>query len=190
MLPSVRRRGGRMLLGGSPRVVYVILGAPPSLHAVHWERTLLGGVPPPWPPVSGGLPSSRSGMPCAGSAYCLTGGLPLPLCSSCAPKARLVLPLPPCLPGLGGSPPPARACHALGAHAAVQGGHPLRPGLGRMPWARAVRPPFPLARAWFARAAGAGGPRPLPGSCLPGGSRGGVLWISPRSPLRASGAHC
>ena len=49
-------RWGLTLLGGSPLVVYIILGAPPYLHAVRWERTLLRGVPRPRPPVSGGSP--------------------------------------------------------------------------------------------------------------------------------------
>ena len=38
-------RLGRTLLWGSPLVVGGEEGAPPAVHAVSWERTLLGGCP-------------------------------------------------------------------------------------------------------------------------------------------------
>ena len=150
------------------------------------------GVAPSSSSCLGGLPSSRSGMSCAGRARCHTGGTPLPQGSACTPLARAVRPLPHLLPGSGGSPPHARACHALGAHTAVQGGPPLCPGSDRAPWARAVRPPPPPARARFARAAGAGGGA---SSSWDLSLRGGPEVVCSGAPppvplLSAAGAHC
>ena len=90
----------------------------------------------------------------------------------------------PTLPWLRGSHPPGRACHALGAHAAIQGGYPICPA----PCAETLRPPPPPAHAQFVRAAQTGGPRPRPGPCLLGGV---LLWSAlpppPLPPLHASG---
>ena len=153
----------------------------PSLHAVRWGRTLLGGSPRG---VGWILGAPRPFMPCARSAPCSGGCPLLGLLSPGAPllpighavhwyrtlpyggvppflwahparrwRARSV-PCPPLLPGSGGFPPPGRAFHALGAHAAVQGVPPLRPGS-----ARAVCPPPPSCpRAIFARNWGGGSP--------------------------------
>ena len=134
------------------------------------------------------LPPSESGLAPLPVLAChvlrahaaLQGGLPLPLGSGRAPPAPVVHSLDLLPPAdVGGYPLPGLACLALGAQAAVPGGPPLLPGSDRAPWARAVCPPSPPARARFARAAGAGGPRPGDGPRLPGGFRWVMLGGSP-----------
>ena len=107
-----------------------------------------------------GIPPPAQECRALGAHAALRGGPPLPL-----GLVSAVRPLRPRMPaGMGGPPPPGMACHALGAHVAVPGGLPPLPGSDR---------------ARFARAAGAGGPRPGPGPRLPGGSRWCVLRGSP-----------
>ena len=133
-LPSLSLHAVRLgctLLGGSPLVVGVGLGATPSVHAVLWTRTLLRGCHlllcrplSPWDPP---LPLGH-----AMRWECMLpyGGVPpLPLGSALTSMARTVRLLRPCLPAsMGGSPPPGLACHALVVHAAVPGGLPPLPG--------------------------------------------------------------
>ena len=129
--------------------------------------------------VRGVPPSSRLG-PCAIGAR--------------GPSPDPSYPRPVCAPSssssyLGGFPSSCPGMPCAGSAHFRTGGSPLRPGSACAPWARAVRPPHPPARARFACAAGAGGLLPRPGPCRPGGSRGGVIRGFPPVPLmRAVGA--
>ena len=101
---SLLMKGVRACSGGAPPLYGWLGSCPnlssPSLHSVHWWRTLIGGSPrgvgwilgaprscmtcarstrcsgsaPSSASFLQGIPSSRLGMPCAGSAHCLTGG--------------------------------------------------------------------------------------------------------------------
>ena len=221
LLYQAAHKGRARLLGGCPPLSFGLESFPPlsssSLHAVRWGRTLIGGrlgasvgfwVPhrlcipcagsarysggsPSSSSYLVGVPSSRSGMPCAGSACCCTGGSSSS--SGISPRAvgaRGPFPAPSST-WLRGFPSSCSGMPCDGSACCHTGGYPPSSWLGsHAVGARSPSPSPCCPRAVCARSWGGGGPSSS-WALSPGGvPRWCAQGFPSVPPLRAAGARC